>query len=98
MPSTRFEKQRNRCDSTVCRVEEVMDPNAERPRTEYDPPMERLLTVEEVARILHVSPGWVYDHVDRKRPRIQSVRLGRLVRFLAEDVQKFIEAMMQRIA
>jgi len=55
------------------------------------------LTVEEVARILHVSPGWVYDHVDRKRPLIQSVRLGKAVRFRAQDVQKFIEAMMRRI-
>lgn len=62
------------------------------------PPMDRLLTVEEVARVLRVSPGWVYDHADRKRPLIQSVRLGKAVRFREQDVQKFIEAMMRRMA
>jgi excisionase family DNA binding protein len=73
-----------------------MDPNAEKNRAEFNPPMERLLTVEEVARLLQVSPGWVYDHADRKRPLIQSVRLGKAVRFRGQDVQKFIEAMMRR--
>jgi excisionase family DNA binding protein len=57
-------------------------------------PVERLLTAEEVARVLHVSVAWVYDHADRKRPSIPSVRLGKAVRFRARDLEKFIEAMI----
>jgi excisionase family DNA binding protein len=60
--------------------------------------MEKLLTAEEVARILSVSAAWVYDHADRKRPLIPSVRLGKAVRFRPEDLQKFIEEMTRRIA
>ncbi len=60
--------------------------------------MDTLLTAEEVARILNVSTAWVYDHADRKRPLIPSVRLGKAVRFRPEDVQKFIEEMTRRVA
>jgi len=75
-----------------------MDLNAEKPLAEGSITIERLLTVEEVARALQVSTAWVYDDADRKRPLIQSVRLGKAVRFRPQDVQKFIEAMMRRIA
>jgi len=99
MPNTLSEKRRNRHKSIVCREEDqAMDPLAERHPAEFSSSLDRLLTVEEVARILHVSPGWVYDHIDRKQPLIQSVRLGKAVRFRLQDVQKFIEAMMRRIA
>jgi excisionase family DNA binding protein len=57
----------------------------------------RLLTANEVAEILHVSAAWVYDHADRKRPVIPSVRLGKAVRFRPADVQKFIEDMTRNI-
>jgi excisionase family DNA binding protein len=60
--------------------------------------MEKLLTVEDVAQILSVSTAWVYDHADRKRPRIPCVRLGKAVRFRPEDVQKFIDEMTRRVA
>ena len=60
--------------------------------------MEKLLTAEEVATILNVSTAWVYDHADRKRPLIPSVRLGKAVRFRPEDVQKFIDEMTRRVA
>jgi excisionase family DNA binding protein len=60
--------------------------------------MDRLLTVDEVAEILHVSTAWVYDHADRKRPVIPSVRLGKAVRFRPEDVEAFIERMTRRVA
>jgi len=60
--------------------------------------MEKLLSVEDVAEILNVSIAWVYDHADRKRPVIPSVRLGKAVRFRPEDVQTFIEAMIRRVA
>ena len=60
--------------------------------------MEKLLTAEEVARILNVSTAWVYDHADRKRPQVPSVRLGKAVRFRPEDVLTFIDAMTRRVA
>jgi excisionase family DNA binding protein len=60
--------------------------------------MERLLTAEEVAKILNVSTAWVYDHADRKRPQIPSVRLGKAVRFRPEDVEQFIREMTQGVA
>lgn len=60
--------------------------------------MERLLTPREVAQILSVSAAWVYDHADRKRPVIPSVRLGKAVRFRPEDVRTFIEEMTRKVA
>ena len=38
-----------------------------------------LLTAEEVATLLRVSPGWVYEQ--SRRHRIPHLRLGRYVRF-----------------
>jgi excisionase family DNA binding protein len=55
--------------------------------------MEKLLTAGQVAEILNVSMAWVYDHADRKRPTLPSVRLGKAVRFRAGDIEKFIEEM-----
>lgn len=60
--------------------------------------METLLTPEEVARILRVSTAWVYDHAQRKKPMLPSVRLGKVVRFRLEDLQKFIDQMTRRKA
>lgn len=60
--------------------------------------MDKLLTAEEVAKVLNVSTAWVYDHADRKRPLITSVRLGKAVRFRPEDVQAFVEEMTRRVA
>jgi excisionase family DNA binding protein len=60
--------------------------------------MEKLLTACQVAEILNVSQAWVYDHADRKRPFIPSVRLGKAVRFRPQDLQKFIEEMIRRVA
>lgn len=51
---------------------------------------ERLLTPVEVADWLGVSPGWVRDHATRKDPRLPTVRLGKLMRFRASDVEAFI--------
>lgn len=51
---------------------------------------EALLKPAEVARWLGVSAGWVRDHATRRRPRLRAVRLGRLMRFRAADVEEFI--------
>lgn len=48
--------------------------------------MDQLLTLEQVAELLSVSPRTV------RRLRIPTVRLGRLVRYRASDVARFVEA------
>jgi len=59
----------------------------------------RLLTPEEVAERLHVSPDWVRDHSSRKAPRLPVIRLGGgpgragLLRYRPSDIQTFIEEM-----
>jgi excisionase family DNA binding protein len=52
---------------------------------------ESLLTTQEVAEWLSVSPGWVRDHATRKQPRLPSLKLGKLLRFRTEDVKEFIQ-------
>lgn len=58
-------------------------------------PLEReiLLTVEEVAKILRVSIGWVYDHANGKRPALPAVRLGSALRFRESAIAAFIESL-----
>jgi predicted DNA-binding transcriptional regulator AlpA len=54
----------------------------------------RLLSVEDVARILGMSTAWVYQHsCGARRPALPSVKLGRAVRFRLESVQEFIRQM-----
>lgn len=54
-----------------------------------------LLTLEQVATWLQVSPAWVRDHTTRRHPRLRVVRWGgrrAVLRFRREDVQAFIDA------
>ena len=61
----------------------------------YDP----LLTPEQVAARLNVSPDWVRDHSSRKSPRLPVIRLGGgpgragLLRYRASDIENFIQQM-----
>lgn len=61
----------------------------------YDP----LLTPEQVAKRLSVSPDWVRDHSSRKTPRLPVIRLGGgpgragLLRYRWSDIEKFVEEM-----
>lgn len=57
--------------------------------------MNPLLTVEQVAERLAVSPQFVRDHVGRCEPKIPCVRLGSLLRFRDADIDAFIEAQLQ---
>ena len=51
-----------------------------------------LLTVEEVASILKLTPGSVLDHTQFAEPRIPAIRFNKKVlRFRKSDIQKFIE-------
>ena len=62
-------------------------------------PFDALLTPEQVARRLNVSPDWVRDHSSRKNPRLPVIRLGGgpgragLLRYRASQIEKFIEEM-----
>jgi predicted DNA-binding transcriptional regulator AlpA len=50
-----------------------------------------LLTAREVARQLGVSVAWVLQHASgARRPVIPSVKLGKSVRFLQNDISEFI--------
>jgi excisionase family DNA binding protein len=50
---------------------------------------DRLLTAEEVAAVLHVTKGWVYEQT--RRHRMPHVRLGRYVRYRRSAVDRWIE-------
>lgn len=52
---------------------------------------EKLLTPGDVARWLGVSSAWVRDHATRKQPRLPVVRLGKLIRFKADEIEGFLE-------
>jgi excisionase family DNA binding protein len=53
-----------------------------------------LLTVDEVAQLLGVSAGWVYQHsCGARRPSLPSVKLGRAVRFRPESLEQFVRDM-----
>ena len=72
-------------------------------RPSSTPRLPRLLSVQEVARILGVSTDWVRDHASGKRsPRLPAVKLGDnrksrgLWKFREEDVARFIEQQLQR--
>jgi excisionase family DNA binding protein len=69
-----------------------------KPCGQMDDHIQRLLTAYEVAQILNVSAAWVYDHADRKQPRIPIVRLGKAVRFRPADIHAFIEKMIHSAA
>jgi excisionase family DNA binding protein len=55
-----------------------------------------LLTVDDVAKVLHVSADWVRDHASRKQPRLPVVRLGKLLRFRPQDIDHWIQEQTQR--
>ena len=54
---------------------------------------QRLLTGDEVARILQISKPYAYQLM--QRGEVAVVRIGRCVRVRPEDLQRFIEANTQ---
>ena len=50
--------------------------------------MNRLLTVEEVAKLLRLSPRGVYNLVAARR--IPHIKLGTRVRFKAEQIEEWL--------
>lgn len=55
---------------------------------------DRLLTIREVARILQISERTIYNQVRKGAERqfpIKVKRVGKLIRFAAKDVQRYID-------
>jgi hypothetical protein len=50
-----------------------------------------LLTPTQVADRLQVSVAWVRDHSTRKHPRIPVVRVGGLLRYHPEDIDRWLQ-------
>ena len=57
--------------------------------------LHELLTVEDVAALLKVSPSWVYEHTrSRGTPRAERlphIKLGKYLRFEADAIRTFLE-------
>jgi predicted DNA-binding transcriptional regulator AlpA len=51
---------------------------------------DRLLDARQVAAKLGVSERFIRDHTTRRSPRIPGVRLGKLLRYRAVDVEIFM--------
>ena len=54
-------------------------------------PVDRLMTAQEVARLLGVTPGWVYEQ--SRRGRLPTVVLGRYRRFRRRTVEEWIRSL-----
>lgn len=54
---------------------------------------ERLLTIQQVAELLHVPVSWVYGRT-RKRSieRLPGIRLGKYWRFREEEIHSWVES------
>jgi excisionase family DNA binding protein len=51
-----------------------------------------LLNAEQAAERLGVSRAWILAHANgQRRPKLPSAKLGKLVRFRPEDLERFIE-------
>ncbi len=54
---------------------------------------DELLTVNDAARLLHVTVSWVYEHTrDDAEDRLPLVKLGKYLRFDRTDLREFIDA------
>jgi len=53
-----------------------------------------LMTVEEIARVLHVPVSWVYERTRRRgRDRIPHIKLGKYLRFEIDAVRAWVNGM-----
>jgi predicted DNA-binding transcriptional regulator AlpA len=50
-----------------------------------------LLTPKQVANRLQVSVAWVRDHSTRTYPRLPVVRVGGLLRYHSDDIDRWIQ-------
>ena len=59
-----------------------------------DDALDELLTVDDVAALLKVSKGWVYEHIrSRGKPRserLPHIKVGKYIRFEPQALRRFI--------
>jgi hypothetical protein len=59
-----------------------------------------LLDAQQVAALLNVSEGWVWDHSATKEPRLPALKFGpgktAIVRYHPADIQDFIECQREQ--
>jgi excisionase family DNA binding protein len=54
---------------------------------------ERLLTIQQVAELLHVPVSWVYGRTrKRSTERLPGIRLGKYWRFREEEIHAWVES------
>jgi excisionase family DNA binding protein len=54
---------------------------------------EKLLTIQQVAELLHVPVSWVYGRTrKRSMERLPGIRLGKYWRFREEEIQAWVES------
>jgi len=54
---------------------------------------ERLLTIQQVAELLHVPVSWVYGRTRRRSTeRLPGIRLGKYWRFREEEIHAWVES------
>jgi len=57
-----------------------------------------LITPQELALILKVPVGWVYQHTRLGQTAIPFVKVGKYIRFRSEEVIKFFEDNHRKIS
>src|SRR5438477_2427409 len=63
------------------------------PPSTVDLVSDELLTVNDAARLLHVSVSWVYEHTrEDAEDRLPFVKLGKYLRFDRVDLRAYIDA------
>jgi excisionase family DNA binding protein len=59
-------------------------------------PTKRLLSVEETAQYLGLSPRTIYNQISRKAKRrfpIKPKRIGKLVKFDLQELEKYVDSL-----
>lgn len=72
----------------------VNNPEMHKSGQKQTPVRGELLTAEEVAALLRVTPAWVY--AETRRHRIPHIRLGRYVRYRSEAIFLWMDEMEGR--
>jgi excisionase family DNA binding protein len=82
------------CDEELerphCQTDTILQLNRKPSFTERQSKLQ-LLSVEQVAKLLGVSAGWVRDHATRKQPHLRCVKVGKLLKFRPDDIEGFID-------
>ena len=54
---------------------------------------DRLLTAQELAKILRVSKSWVRDHTTRYEPRIPALQMGSRWLYRASEIENWLSGL-----